>query len=97
MTTYSGALDSDHLMRPVFDICLSYGPESLRAVWQAPPAPIPLPPPLPISRPHSQVHYILDEIVMGGMVLETNIAEVMDAVMQMNALEASTKAASIRA
>ena len=43
------------------------------------------------------MHYILDEIVMGGMVLETNIAEVMDAVMQMNALEASTKAASIRA
>ncbi len=44
-----------------------------------------------------KVHYILDEIVMGGMVLETNIAEVMEAIIEMNKLEQTTRAAGIRA
>ena len=44
-----------------------------------------------------KVHYILDEIVMGGMVLETNIGDVLEAVAEMNKLEASTRSAGIRA
>lgn len=44
-----------------------------------------------------QVMYILDEIVMGGMVLETNIGEVLEAINEMAKLEATTKAASIKA
>jgi AP-3 complex subunit sigma len=44
-----------------------------------------------------KVHYILDEIVMGGMVLETNIGEVMEAIIEMNKLEQSTRSASIKA
>jgi AP-3 complex subunit sigma len=44
-----------------------------------------------------RVHYILDEIIMGGMVLETNIAQVLEALDEMNKVEAATRAASIRA
>lgn len=36
-----------------------------------------------------KVHYILDEIVMGGMVLETNMAEVLQHVEAQNRLEKS--------
>jgi hypothetical protein len=43
------------------------------------------------------VHFILDEIVMGGMVLETNIGAVLEALDEMNKLEAATRAASIKA
>ena len=36
---------------------------------------------------HSQrVHYVLDEIVMGGMVLETSIVNVMNSVLDQNNL-----------
>ena len=35
----------------------------------------------------SQIHYILDEIVMGGMVCETNLQEVLQAVDGQNKLE----------
>ena len=34
-----------------------------------------------------KVHYILDEIVMGGMVLETNITKIIEAITEMNKLE----------
>jgi len=34
-----------------------------------------------------KVHYILDEIIMGGMVLETKISEILDAVEQQKKLE----------
>lgn len=44
-----------------------------------------------------KVNYIVDEIVMGGMVLETNLGEVLEAVMEMAKLEAATKAATIKA
>lgn len=44
-----------------------------------------------------KVMFILDEIVMGGMVLETNIASILEAVMEMNRLEMATKSASIKA
>ena len=42
------------------------------------------------------MHYILDEIIMGGMVLETNIADVLEAIIEMNRLEQSTKQLSIK-
>lgn len=35
----------------------------------------------------TQVHYILDEVVMGGQVLETNMSEIVGAVRAMHALE----------
>ena len=38
-----------------------------------------------------QVHYILDEIIMGGMVLETNIQNILLAVNDMNKLDAASK------
>ena len=38
-----------------------------------------------------RVHYILDEIVMGGMVLETNIGDIMEAITEMNALEGKVR------
>lgn len=44
-----------------------------------------------------RVSHILDEIVMGGMVLETNIGEVLDAVAEMDKLERDTKSAGIKA
>ena len=44
-----------------------------------------------------KVHYILDEIVMGGMVLETNTADILEAIAEMNRLEKDTKGASIKA
>lgn len=44
-----------------------------------------------------KVHYILDEIVMGGMVLETSHAEVLAAVLEMNKLEDTTASAAIKA
>lgn len=44
-----------------------------------------------------KVHYILDEIVMGGMVLETNLGEIMEAVVEMNKLELTTRTASVKA
>ena len=34
-----------------------------------------------------KVHYILDEIVMAGMVLETNITKIIEAITEMNKLE----------
>jgi AP-3 complex subunit sigma len=46
---------------------------------------------------HSQkVHNIIDEIVMGGMVLETNIAEILVAIRDMNKLEAKAIKAPVR-
>jgi len=44
-----------------------------------------------------KVHYILDEIVMGGMVLETSHTEVLAAVLEMNKFEESTSSAAIKA
>ena len=44
-----------------------------------------------------KVHYILDEIVMGGMVLETNISDIMESIVEMSKLEASTSGMSIKA
>ena len=44
-----------------------------------------------------KVHYILDEIVMGGMVLETNIGDIMEAVSQMQDLESKTSRALAKA
>jgi AP-3 complex subunit sigma len=41
-----------------------------------------------------QVHYILQEIVMGGMVLETNMGEVMTHIEAQNKLEKSETSAS---
>lgn len=43
-----------------------------------------------------KVHYIIDEIVMGGMVLETNIGEILEAIQEMNKLEQATRTASIK-
>lgn len=43
-----------------------------------------------------QVHFILDEIVMGGMVLETNIAEILTAVGDMQKLEQATRSAPVK-
>ena len=37
-----------------------------------------------------KVHYIIDEIIMGGMVLETNIKEIMTAVNEQSSLDASS-------
>ena len=36
-----------------------------------------------------QVHYILNEIVMGGMVLETNTSEILTRIEEQNKLEKS--------
>ena len=44
-----------------------------------------------------KVHYILDEIVMGGMVLETGTQDIMDAIIEMNKLEQATKNSNIKA
>lgn len=44
-----------------------------------------------------KVHYILDEIVMGGMVLETNSAAIIDAVTEMSQLEKDTKKVAVKA
>lgn len=44
-----------------------------------------------------RVHYILDEVVMGGMVLETNAAEIMEAVVEMDKLETETRRMSVKA
>ena len=41
-----------------------------------------------------KVHYILDEIVMGGMVLETNIADILAAVDVINKADASLAASA---
>ena len=46
--------------------------------------------------PPLQVHYVLDEIVMGGMVLETNITEIVTALTEMTALERSTSSAAVK-
>ena len=43
-----------------------------------------------------RVHYILDEIVMGGMVLETSAAEILEAVIAMDKLEAETRGAAFK-
>ena len=43
-----------------------------------------------------RVHYILDEIIMGGMVLETNASEIMDAVAAMDKLEHETRSAPFK-
>ncbi len=42
-----------------------------------------------------KVHYVLDEIVMGGMVLETNIADILSAVNNMNKLDMASQKSSI--
>lgn len=44
-----------------------------------------------------KTNHILDEIVMGGMVLETNLGDVLEAISEMNKLEAVTRAAGIKA
>jgi AP-3 complex subunit sigma len=44
-----------------------------------------------------RVHFILDEVVMGGLVLETGIGEVLEAIGEMAKLEEATRAASIKA
>ena len=43
-----------------------------------------------------KTHYILDEIVMGGMVLETNGVEIMAALGEMDKLEKDTKGAALK-
>ena len=43
-----------------------------------------------------RVNYILDEIIMGGMVLDTNIGDVLEAIQEMDKLEKTTKTAGIR-
>lgn len=43
-----------------------------------------------------RVHYVLDEIVLGGMVLETNINEIMASVTEMNRLEQATRKAATK-
>lgn len=43
-----------------------------------------------------QVHYVLDEIVMGGMVLETNISDIVSALMEMTTLERNTSSAAVK-
>ncbi|CAI5732612.1 unnamed protein product [Hyaloperonospora brassicae] len=42
-----------------------------------------------------KIHYALDEIVMGGMVLETNINEVLTAVNEMNRLDSLSSRRSL--
>ena len=42
-----------------------------------------------------KIHYALDEIVMGGMVLETNINEVLTAVNEMNRLDSPSSGRSL--
>jgi AP-3 complex subunit sigma len=42
-----------------------------------------------------KVHYALDEIVMGGMVLETNINEILTAVNEMNRLDSLSSKRSL--
>lgn len=37
-----------------------------------------------------KVHFILDEIIMGGMVLETNKEEILSAIEEQNKMEQST-------
>ncbi len=44
-----------------------------------------------------KTHAILDEIVMGGMVLETSAVEIMAALGEMDKLAKSTRAAAIKA
>ena len=43
-----------------------------------------------------KVHYIVDEIVMGGMVLETNIGDILEGIIEMNKLEQSTRTATVK-
>lgn len=43
-----------------------------------------------------KVHYVLDEIIMGGLVLETNLSEITSAVKGANKHEASTKSQHLR-
>lgn len=42
-----------------------------------------------------KVHYVLDEVVMGGMVLETNIASILKGVREMDKLEVSNADANV--
>lgn len=42
-----------------------------------------------------KVHFALDEIVMGGMVLETNINEVLTAINEMNRLDSNSTKRSL--
>ncbi|RHY15540.1 hypothetical protein DYB37_012877 [Aphanomyces astaci] len=42
-----------------------------------------------------KVHYVLDEIVMGGMVLESNINEILTAVNEMNRLDSNSTKRSL--
>lgn len=44
-----------------------------------------------------KTHAILDEIVMGGMVLETSAVEIMAALGEMDKLAKSTRAAAVKA
>lgn len=43
-----------------------------------------------------KVHYIADEIIMGGMVLETNIGDILEGIIEMNKLEQSTRTATVK-
>lgn len=43
-----------------------------------------------------KVNYILDEVVMGGMVLETNTTEIMTAISEMGRLESATRGATVK-
>ena len=43
-----------------------------------------------------RVHHILDEIVMGGLVLETNTSLIMTAISEMSKLESSTKRLAVK-
>lgn len=46
--------------------------------------------PSPFALVMWQVHYVLDEIIMGGMVLETNINQILTAINDQNRLHAAS-------
>lgn len=50
------------------------------------------PPPRPMTLPPqlNKVHYVLDEIIMGGMVLETNINQILTAINDQNRLHSAS-------
>ncbi len=49
------------------------------------------PPTHPPTQPPSQVHYVLDEIIMAGMVLETNIIQILGVINDQNRLHAQSQ------
>lgn len=42
-----------------------------------------------------KVHYVLDEIIMGGMVLETNINQILTAINEQNRLHAASNTVAL--